>query len=74
MSLNKRGQTWWIDFVTPHGRRVRRSAQTGNQAEAQEVHDRLKSEVWRIQKLDPLPRSSTLNSAVKGDIAPHPVS
>jgi integrase len=30
MSLRKRGTVWWIDFVTPSGQRVRRSAETGN--------------------------------------------
>ena len=51
MSLIKRGSVWWIDFVSPSGERVRRSTQTGNRAQAQELHDRLKSEVWRVHKL-----------------------
>jgi integrase len=51
MSLFKRGSTWWIDFTTPSGERVRRSAETSSKAEAQELHDRLKSEGWRIRAL-----------------------
>ena len=51
MALYKRGNTWWIDFATPAGERVRRSAQTSDKGEAQELHDRLKAECWRIQAL-----------------------
>src|SRR5207248_642491 len=49
MSLRKRGSVWWIDIATPSGERVRRSAETGDKAQAQELHDKLKSEVWRLQ-------------------------
>lgn len=51
MALYKRGNTWWINFVTPSGERIRRSARTGEKAEAQELHDQLKAECWRIQAL-----------------------
>lgn len=56
MSLFKRGSTWWIDFTTPSGERIRRSAETGSKAEAQELHDQLKVECWRIQKLGDRPK------------------
>lgn len=56
MSLFKRGNTWWIDFTTPAGQRIRRSAGTGSKAEAQEFHDQLKSDGWRIQKLGERPK------------------
>lgn len=56
MSLYKRGTTWWIDFTTPSGERIRRSAETSSKAEAQELHDRLKAESWRIQKLGEKPK------------------
>lgn len=52
-----RGSTWWIDFTTPSGERVRRSAETGSKAEAQELHDRLRAESWRINKLGERPPS-----------------
>lgn len=51
MALYKRGTTWWIDFATPAGKRVRRSTQTCSKLEAQELHDRLKAEYWRVQQL-----------------------
>ena len=63
MSLYKRGTTWWIDFTTPAGERVRHSAETSNRVEAQELHDRLKAEHWRVQKLGERPKR-TWNEAV----------
>lgn len=55
MSLIKRGNTWWIDFTTPAGERIRRSAGTSNKTQAQEFHDKLKMESWRIEKLGDRP-------------------
>lgn len=55
MAIYKRGGIWWLDFTTPGGKRVRRTAQTGDKAEAQELHDRLKAEAWRIQRLGERP-------------------
>ena len=63
MSLRKRGGIWWIDVVAPNGERVRRTTGTANKALAQEFHDRLKSELWRIAKLGEKPRR-TWNEAV----------
>jgi integrase len=56
MSLFKRGKTWWIDFTTPSGERVRRSAETEEKSHAQELHDKLKAESWRIAKLGEKPK------------------
>ena len=56
MSLRKRGAVWWIDFCTPNGERVRRSAETENKAQAKELHDKLKAETWRLQKLGERPK------------------
>jgi len=56
MSLYKRGSTWWIDFTTASGERVRRSAETESKAEAKELHDRLKAESWRVAKLGDKPK------------------
>lgn len=63
MGICKRGAVWWVDFTTPSGERVRRSAQTGNKAEATEFHDKLKAEAWRKSKLAEVPRR-TWNEAV----------
>ena len=58
MSLIKRKKSpiWWIDFASPNGERIRRSAQTADRKAAQELHDKLKSEVWRIQRLGDRPK------------------
>jgi integrase len=56
MPLYKRGSTWWIRFTTPAGELVRRSAGTADKALAQELHDKLKAESWRIQSLGAKPK------------------
>ena len=56
MSLCKRGGAWWIDVFAPNGERIRRSTGTSNKAQAQEFHDRFKSELWRVGKLGDKPR------------------
>jgi integrase len=65
MSLRKRGSVWWIDIATPNGERVRRSAETRNKAQARELHDKLKGEVWRLQKLGDRPRRVWQDAAVR---------
>jgi hypothetical protein len=55
MPLSKRGETWWIRFTTPDGRRIQRSARTKIKQEAQELHDRLKAQAWRTQELNEKP-------------------
>jgi hypothetical protein len=65
MSLRKRGLVWWIDFATPNGERVRRSAETGNKVQAQELHDKLKGEVWRLQKLGERPKRIWQDAVVR---------
>ena len=52
-----------IDFTTPSGQRVRRSAQTSSKAEASELQDRLRTEAWRRDKLAER-RRHTWNEAV----------
>jgi integrase len=51
MSLYKRGSTWWIDFTTSSGERVRRSAETSSKVHAQQLHDQAKVEAWRSRHL-----------------------
>jgi integrase len=65
MSLYKRGNTWWIDFTASSGKRIKRSTETGNKAEAQELHDRLKAEHWRLQKLREQPNHTCDEAASK---------
>ncbi len=63
MSLRKRGGIWWVDVIAPNRERIRRTAGTANKALAQEFHDRVKSELWRIAKLGEKPQR-TWNEAV----------
>ena len=56
MALRKRSQIWWIDFTAPNGQRIRRSTGTTNQQQAQELHDQLKAEFWRVHKLGEKPQ------------------
>ena len=63
MALCRRGEIWWIDFVTSNGQRVRRSTGTEDRTLAQELHDKLKAESWRIAKLGERTRR-TWNEAV----------
>lgn len=55
MSLKKRNEIWWVDFTSPNGERIRRSTGTENKVQAQEFHDQLKAELWRVQKLGDKP-------------------
>lgn len=65
MALKKRGKTWWVDFTAPNGERIRRSTGTGDRKEAQEYHDRLKVELWRIHKLGEKPRRTWQEAVVR---------
>ena len=63
MSLRRRGGVWWIDVGAPNGERIRRTTGTANKALAQEFHDCIKVELWRIDKLGVKPKR-TWNDAV----------
>lgn len=65
MSLIKRGTTWWIDFTTPSGQRIRCSARTEDKKEAQELHDKLKAESWRVEQIGEKPKRSWDEAALK---------
>lgn len=55
MSLYRRGRTWWVRFTAPDGRRVQQSARTQERIRAQEHHDKLKAELWKVAKLGKKP-------------------
>lgn len=65
MSLRKRGTVWWIDFTAPSGERVRCSARTEDKAQAQELHDTLKAEAWRVAQLGEKPRRTWDEAALR---------
>ncbi|NHR05764.1 site-specific integrase [Chromobacterium haemolyticum] len=55
MPIYQRGKTWWCDFATPGGSRVRQSLGTRDRTQAQELYDKLKSERWRVEQLGETP-------------------
>jgi integrase len=63
MPITKREKTWYVRFTAPDGRRVFVSARTQDRTQAQEYHDRLKAEYWRVQQVGARPRY-TWNQAV----------
>lgn len=65
MSLYKRGNTWWVRFTAPNGERIQRSAGTEEQQKAQEFHDRLKAELWRVHQLGERPRRTWQEAVVR---------
>lgn len=52
--LNKHG-IWQISICTASGRRIRQSAKTTDRQDAQELHDKIKHESWRIDQLNEKP-------------------
>ena len=55
MSIYKRGNTYWLDITTPSGERVRRSTGTEVKKKAQELHDKIKAELWDMAHLNKKP-------------------
>lgn len=57
MSIRKRkgSDVWHVDIRTPGGGRIRQTAGTTDKQEAQEFHDKLKHEAWRVSKLGEKP-------------------
>lgn len=65
MGLYKRNDVWWVSFTAPDGQRVRRSTGTNDKVAAQEYHDSLKAELWRVQKMGDRPRRTWEEAAVR---------
>ncbi|HDU8645533.1 TPA: site-specific integrase [Morganella morganii subsp. morganii] len=55
MSIKLRYGVWHCDFVSPSGQRIRRSLETSDKRQAQELHDQLKAEAWRVEKMGDYP-------------------
>lgn len=53
---NKQSGIWWVDITPPGGQRIRRSSGTTDKQAAQEFHDRLKAELWRVHRLGERPK------------------
>lgn len=56
---------WWLDLRTPGGQRIRRSTGTKDRKAAQEYHDKVKAELWRVDKLGEAPDHVFEEAAVR---------
>jgi len=65
MSIYKRKETWWIQFTAPDGRRIQQTSGTQIKQEAQELHDRLKAEAWRVKNLGDKPRYTWQEAVIR---------
>ncbi|TNH06506.1 tyrosine-type recombinase/integrase [Testudinibacter sp. TR-2022] len=61
---NKNG-IWQIDFTTPTGERIRCSSQTTEKKLAQEYHDKLKHDAWKIEKLNKKPERTVEEALIR---------
>lgn len=64
MALCKRNNIWWIR-LSHNGKRIQRSTGTLNKLAAQELHDRLKADLWRKSKLGEEPDHTWQEAVVK---------
>lgn len=55
MSLFRRGETRYASFTLPNGKRFKQSLGTKDKRQATELHDKLKAEAWRVNKLERRP-------------------
>ncbi|MDG9695820.1 hypothetical protein QC281_37875 [Streptomyces sp. DH17] len=55
MSLFRRKEIWYASYSLPGGKRIKESLGTKDKRQAQELHDKRKAELWRVEKLGDLP-------------------
>lgn len=66
MSIRKsKNGIWQIDIATPSGERIRCSAKTTEKRLAQEYHDKLKHELWQIEKLNKKPERTIEEALIR---------
>ncbi|MCK5663645.1 MAG: site-specific integrase [Thiotrichaceae bacterium] len=65
MSIYKRGETWWIQITTKNGKRIQQSAGTKIKREAQELHDKIKNDMWRQSNFDEKLRRSWQETVIR---------
>jgi integrase len=56
MGVYKRVGVWWIGFTTPEGRRVLESSGASDRQAAEQVYERRRTEVWRVELLGAKPK------------------
>ncbi|MDN8092107.1 site-specific integrase [Burkholderia multivorans] len=67
MAIRKRkgSDVWHIDIRKPGGGRLRQTTGTTDRKEAQEFHDKVKHELWRVAKLGERPRRTFDEAALR---------
>ncbi|MGF7433088.1 site-specific integrase [Pasteurella bettyae] len=66
MSIYKKPNgIWWVDFRTPSGQRIRHSAKTTERKLAQEYHDKIKHEAWRVVNLNKKPERTIEEALIR---------
>ncbi|HCQ7755476.1 site-specific integrase [Citrobacter sp. 50677481] len=55
MSLFRRGEIWYASYSLPGGKRIKESLGTTDKRQAQELHDKRKAELWRVDRLGEFP-------------------
>lgn len=64
MALYKRGDTWWIN-ITHRGKRIQKTCGTKDKIAAQQHHDKLKAELWKVDKLEEKPQRTWKEAVVR---------
>jgi integrase len=64
MALYKRNKIYWID-ITHNGARIQRSTGTNDKVAAQELHDKIKADLWRQSKLNEKPKRMWMEAAIR---------
>ncbi|HCD7966477.1 TPA: site-specific integrase [Citrobacter amalonaticus] len=55
MSIFRRGEIWYASYSLPGGKRIKESFGTADKRQAQELHDKRKAELWRVDRLGDFP-------------------
>ncbi|ENZ8428224.1 tyrosine-type recombinase/integrase [Klebsiella aerogenes] len=55
MSIFRRGEIWYASYSLPGGKRIKESLGTEDKRQAQELHDKRKAELWRVDRLGDFP-------------------
>jgi len=65
MSLWRRGNTYYCDITTASGKRIKRSLGTSDRVQAQEAHDKIKHDLWKIERLGEKPVRTWAEAALR---------
>jgi integrase len=55
MPIFRRGEIWYASYSLPGGKRIKESLGTADKRQAQELHDKRKAELWRVDRLGDFP-------------------